>query len=73
MFVDFLENSYASFMKCFIACFQIILSNSSFFCRHKILAVCLSDMENITAAEDTGYRHSQKQKDLFSFLGGEFN
>jgi hypothetical protein len=28
---------------------------------------------NIVAAEDAGYRHSQKQKDLFSFLGGELN
>jgi hypothetical protein len=29
-------------------------------------------MENVTA-EDAGCRHSQKQKDLFSFLGAELN
>jgi hypothetical protein len=62
-------------MKCFISYSRIILSILLFLSTQKIpgsMSVCLSDMENV-AAEDTGYRHSQKQKDLFSFLGGELN
>jgi len=52
MFVDFLEHCYALFMKCFIPCFQIILSISSFFSTQKIPG-SMSDMENV-AAEDAG-------------------